>query len=119
MVKVESSVPADRLTGLDVGGEVLRTVDLARRAHDREHVGGRERTGGRRLAGRRGVHQHGPIERDVERAGRAVGDQVAAGGVTRLGTDVLRTCGPDTISGSVFWLYGSLRIYSPRFCPPV
>ena len=54
------------------------------------------------LAGGEGAHLHGPVERHVERAGRAVDDQVV--GRCRLppGTEVLRTCGPGTISGSVF-----------------
>ena len=51
---------------------------------------------------------HGPVEGHVERAGRAVEDQVVGAGARRH--RVPTTCGPGTISGSVFWLKGGLRM---------
>ena len=90
----------DDLPGAGARREVLRAGDRAGRAHDREHIGSGERAGCGRLAGSR-VDQHGPVECHVERAGGAVGDQVAVQALPP-GTDVLATCGPGTISGRVF-----------------
>ena len=64
--------------------------DRADRAHDLEHLAGCER-----------ADLHGPVERHVERAVRAVDDQVVDCPVP-LGTDVDTTYGPGRIKGSVF-----------------
>ena len=67
-----------------------RSADGTGRSHDLQY-----------LCGGEGAHLHGPVERHVERARRAVGDQVAVA-LSPPGTEVLRTCGPGTISGRVF-----------------
>ena len=80
-VSVELSVPgpvevaAGIVWPTAVRGEVLRAGDRAGRAHDLEHLAGGER-----------ADLHGPVERHVERAGRAVDDQVV-GCRCRSGTE--------------------------------
>ena len=65
--------------------EVLRAADRAGRAHDREHLAGGVK--------RAGVC-NGPVEGDVERAGRAVGDQVAVGTVAARHRRAQEPAGP-------------------------
>ena len=64
----------DYLAGAAGRRKVLRTRNRAGRAHDRKH-----------LAGRECACLHGPVERDAERARRAVGDQVVRAVATRHG----------------------------------
>ena len=52
---------------------------------------------------------HGPVERHVERARRAVGDQVPSA-PSPPGTEVLRTCGPGTIKRQGVLIERGLRM---------
>ena len=98
MVNVESSVPG--LVELVAAGMTWPVLLV-----DGKYCGPEIEPAGpmiwQHLAGREGARLHGPVERHVERARRAVGDQVAIGALPP-GTEVLRTCGPGTISGRVF-----------------